>query len=315
MNPRTSLAPLRFPLLAAVLAGTLALAGASCRSLPPGAQTLSLAGEPLEPPPLEPEELQRRRDQLAQARAAHEADPQDAEATVWYGRRLAYLGLFREAVEVYGEGLREHPGDPWLWRHRGHRRITLRDFDGALSDLERAAELVRDRPDEVEPDGQPNAQGIPLETLKSNVFYHLGLALFLRGDFERALEAWRECERWSSNPDALCSVSHWLYVVLRRLGRDGEARAVLEPIRADLDVIAYHGYHRLLLFYRGELTLEELEDESGSVESATVGFGIAHWLLCEGREAEARERLRRLAAGEQWHAFGAIAAETELYGR
>mgnify|MGYP006178114509 CR=1 FL=1 len=52
-----------------------------------------------------------------------------------------------------------------------------------VADLERAASLVRGRPDEVEPDGAPNRFNIPTSTLQSNIWYHLGLAYYMRGEF------------------------------------------------------------------------------------------------------------------------------------
>ena len=130
--------------------------------------------------PATPEE--RMRAQLEDARAAWRADPHDEQAIIWYGRRLAYLGHHQEAVEVYTHGLRVHPDSHRLLRHRGHRWITLRRFDLAEEDLERAAERIRRLPDAVEPDGMPNAAGIPRSTTHSNVLYHLGLARWLQGD-------------------------------------------------------------------------------------------------------------------------------------
>src|SRR5687768_12154893 len=89
---------------------------------------------------------------LAEARAAYEKNPGDADALIWLGRRTAYLGHFDEAIRLYTVGIRKHPRDARLYRHRGHRYITTRRLREAVADLERAARLVRGRPDEVEPD-------------------------------------------------------------------------------------------------------------------------------------------------------------------
>jgi tetratricopeptide (TPR) repeat protein len=198
---------------------------------------VSLLGQPLSRPTL-PEDTRRRYEEaLAEARQRSYADPGDADASIWLGRRTAYLGRFRDAIELYTRGMQRHPRDPRFYRHRGHRYITIRDFDRAIADLDRAASLVGGREDEIEPDGIPNARNIPTSTLQSNIWYHLGLAHYLEGDFERALRAYRSCLDVSKNPDMLVATSHWLYMTLRRLGRDAEAARVLEPIRPDLDVI------------------------------------------------------------------------------
>jgi len=317
MEPWTTTRTLRFSAVALVgLAGCASVAGEA--PLPYGAQARSLSGEVLYPPPIAPSDLARREGELARARAELEAKPRDLEAQLWVGRRLGYLGRFREAVDAFTLAALDHPEDPRPWRFRGHRYITLRRFDDAQRDLEEAARRIEGRPDEVEPSGAPNARGIELDTLNQNVHYHLGLARYLRGDLDGALAAWRDCRRFSNNPDALCSVTHWLYTVLRRLGRDAEARAVLEPIRADLDVVEYHAYHRLVLAYKGELDPTSLlastsPSGGGGVDFATMGYGIANMRLCDGERVRALETLRRVEGCEAWHAFGRIAAEAELH--
>jgi tetratricopeptide (TPR) repeat protein len=280
-------------------------------------QATSLLGEPLRPMPVADRTRGALEQQLAEARADLQVRPRDAAAVVWVGRRLAYLGRFREAIDVYTEGLLEHPDDTRLLRHRGHRWITLRDFDRAVDDLSRADALMQRRDDEVEPDGQPNARGIPLTTLYGNVLYHLALAHCLRGDFEAALPVWRRAHAAAHNDDARCSTTYWLHNTLRRLGRDEEAAALLEPIHAGMDVVENHAYHRLLLAYRAggdprPLLAAVPPTTEAAVEFATLGYGVANRLLCEGDAAGAAEVCARVLAGEAWPAFGHIAAEADV---
>jgi tetratricopeptide (TPR) repeat protein len=129
----------------------------------------------------------------------------------------------------------------------------VRCFDDAITDLEQAAKLVKGKPDEIEPDGLPNARNIPTSTLQSNIWYHLGLAYYLKGDFERALNAYREAEKVSKNPDMLVATTHWLYMTLRRLGRDKEASKTLAPIKNDFELIENGDYYKLIRVYKGQL--------------------------------------------------------------
>lgn len=297
----------------------LTLSACAPRMAAPGPGTaapeaVSLLGQPLHSPALAPETSERLERDLAQARAAYEAAPDDADALIWLGRRTAYLGRYREAIEIFTEGVHKHPGDARMYRHRGHRYITVRELDRAVADFERAAELIRGRPDEVEPDGMPNRFNIPTSTLHSNVWYHLGLAHYLRGDFDRALSAYREAMQVSNNDDMLVATSDWLYMTLRRLGRDEEAARVLDRIQPEMNILENHAYHRRLLMYKELLPPESLLDAASDdpVEIATQGYGVGNWYLYNGDEARAREIFRRVLEATNWAAFGYIAAEAEL---
>ena len=290
---------------------------ASAAALPPGVQAISLLGDTLRASrPPDEKTWARYEEQLRQARVAYRNAPTDPDSIIWLGRRLAYLGGIREAIDVYTQGLALHPDNPWLYRHRGHRYITVREFDRAIADLERAAALVEGKPDVVEPDGQPNAQNIPIGTLHSNIAYHLALAYYLKGDFARAVPVYRRELAEARNDDRRVSTAHWLYMSLRRLGRDAEAAEVLAPIRRDMNVIENDTYHQLLLMYKGELPADSLlkAGPAGamSVTDATAAYGVGNWHLYNGRRAEAERIFRRIVAGGQWGAFGYIAAEAEL---
>lgn len=251
---------------------------------------------------------------LAEARATYEKNRNDADAIIWLGRRTAYLGRYAEAIEIFSEGAKKHPKDARMLRHRGHRWITLRQFDRAIADLTKAAQLERGKPDAIEPDGLPNARNIPLTTLQSNIWYHLALAHYLRGDFEKALPAWRTCLTLSQkNADGVVSASYWLYMTLRRLGRPEEAERVLDAISTDMDIVENGAYHRLLLMARGEIAIEEMSNQDpATVDGATTLYGIGNWWLYNGQPERARPLFARVIAGPQWSSFGYIAAESDL---
>jgi tetratricopeptide (TPR) repeat protein len=278
------------------------------------AEATSLLGQPL----LRPELSAARRDtlemHLAEARTALDANRDDADALIWVGRRLAYLGRYREAIDVFTDGITRHPEDARLYRHRGHRYITIRELDRATTDLQKAAELIRGKPDEVEPDGQPNAAGIPTSTLQSNIWYHLALANYLKHDFEAALPAWLEGMAVSNNDDMKAATSDWLYMTYRRLDRAADAARVLEPINADMRILENTAYHRRLLMYKGEIPPDSLlsVQEADPVQIATYGYGVGNWYLYNGERAKAEEIFRRILEGPNWAAFGFIAAEAEL---
>jgi tetratricopeptide (TPR) repeat protein len=297
-----------------VIAGLLILqSGAAAQQKP---EATSLLGQPLVPPAPSEQARPTLEANLAKAQEAYKANPGDADAIIWLGRRLAYLGRYRDAIATFSEGVQKHPKDARMYRHRGHRYITVREFDRAATDLARAAELVSGRPDEVEPDGAPNARNIPTSTLNTNIYYHLGLAHYLRGQFEPALKAYRECERFSKNPDMLVATTHWLYMTLRRLDRVGEAKQVLDPISAKMEIIENMSYHRLLMLYKGEEKPDALlaSVSEGGLDAVTIGYGVGNYHFYNGRRDLAMPIFRSIVEKQanQWPAFGYVAAEAEL---
>ncbi|MDH3272289.1 MAG: tetratricopeptide repeat protein [Gemmatimonadota bacterium] len=284
--------------------------------LPPGVEAISFLGDTLRAPELSETVRQGHEARYAEAEDALTAAPEDVDALIWMGRRTAYLGHYREAIETYTHALELHPDDARLYRHRGHRYLTVREPDNAIADLRRAVELTDGRPDEVEPDGLPNAMNIPTSTLQFNIWYHLALAHYVQGQLAQALEAQRSCLEVSVHPDSVVATSYWLYMTLRRLGMDEEAAEVLDGISGDMEIIESTAYLDLLLLFKGERALEDLTGPAGSdatLQSTTTAYGLGVWHLLNGRPEAAHETWERILAGRsQWAAFGYIAAEGEL---
>ena len=299
----------------ALVLTALTLAGAA-QATQRAPEATSLLGRPLVPAAVPAETRERLEANLAAAREQHTKNPNDPDAIIWVGRRLGYLGRYREAIATFTEGIHKHPLDARMYRHRGHRYITVRELDKAVADLKKASELIAGKPDEIEPDGQPNARNIPTSTLNTNIFYHLGLAHYIRGEFEPALEAYRACIRFSKNADMLVATTHWLYMTLRRLDRPGEARQTLEPIASDMEIIENTSYHRLLMLYKGETSIDAVTASlaDGGLDAVTIGYGIGNWHFYNGRRDQALETFRQIVEKQegQWPAFGYIAAEAEL---
>ena len=278
-------------------------------------EAMSLSGKPLFSVPPTGEQKTRLEADLARAQADFDRDPSSADAAIWLGRRLAYLGRFNDAIAVYTRGIERHPDEPRLYRHRGHRYITIRKLDLAIADLRRASQLVAGKADEIEPDGAPNRAGVPRSTLQSNIWYHLGLAQYLSGDFSGALASYREGMKVSRvNDDMLVATSDWLYMTLRRLKRDEDARQTLEPIREQMDILENTAYHARLLMYKGVRSAESVLNlnTADDVQIATQGYGVGNWYLVNGDRQKAREIFERVVAGSAWQAFGLIAAEADL---
>ncbi len=247
------------------------------------------------------------------AKAEYEAAPDNPNKLIWFGRRTAYLGRYQDAISIFSEGVVKHPSDIRMLRHRGHRYISTRQFNEALEDFSKAADMMAGQEDQVEADGLPNAMNIPLTTTQGNIRYHLGLTYYLMQDWENARRIFAEDLRNSDNDDGIVASTHWLYMILQRMDREEEAEALLEQIDTDMNIIENFAYYRALLFYKGEIDYADVLSESSS-DSGDAGlmYAFANWHLYNDRSKEAVEIMEQLVKGSSWAAFGYIAAEAEL---
>ena len=262
---------------------------------------------------------------LAEARQEYEKDSMNAEAILWLGRREAYPGNYKKAIDVFTRGIALHPNDARFYRHRGHRYITLRCFDKAIEDLVKAATLIQGQPDETEPDGIPNEKNTPVSTLRTNTYYHLGLAYFLIGQYEKAEKAYYRGIVASKNDDMLVAMVNWLYITELSQGKTEEAENFFAIVPRTPKLIENGDYLSLLYYYVHNPAENEIErytntllsrtatgKDSMSVGAATLFFGAGYYARLKGMPEKAKLFFEKAMATKQWSSFGYIAAEAAL---
>lgn len=280
-------------------------------------ETIGWNGKALFPIPGEGPSARRNDSLLLVAQEAYQKDSNQLENIIWLGRRTAYLMQYRAAIAIYTEGLKKFPDSPELLRHRGHRYISIRMFDKAIADFKKAAPLLQGLPLQIEADGLPNALNQPLSNLQFNIYYHWGLAHYLRGEYAKAAKIYEQCMNFSNNPDLLVATSDWLYMTYQRLGETDKASELLTPITADLTILENNSYHQRLQLYQGKLSPEDLldldqPDEADQLDIITSGYGVGNWYFTKGDTATAKGILEQIIATDYWPAFGYIAAEKDL---
>jgi tetratricopeptide (TPR) repeat protein len=253
---------------------------------------------------------------LAVAQKNFDADPSE-ENYIWLGRRLAYKVKYNQAIEFFSEGLEQYPNSYKLYRHRGHRYLSQRKFDAAIADFMQAAELMPATPIEIEPDGMPNKINKPLSSTQFNVWYHLGLAHYLKGEFDKAEQAYLKCMAVSDNDDLITATVDWLYMTYRRQGKTDEAKKLLEKITPNMTIIENDSYFKRLNLYKGNLPVDSVLNVSSTSSDAdlaiaTQGYGVGNWYLYNGDTAQAISVFERVVRGKHFSAFGFIAAEADL---
>ena len=247
------------------------------------------------------------------AKETYTLNPKDPDALIWYGRRTAYMGNYEKAIEIFTMGIEKHPNDARMFRHRGHRYISTRQYDKAITDFEQAATLTQGQPDQVEPDGLPNKRNLPLSTLQGNIWYHLGLAYYLKNDMENALRAYSNRTVTERYDDNIVSGGHWLYMILSRMGKTKEADDAIAKVTKEMDIIENSSYHTMCLFYKGLLQESELQAGDPQSSSANVlSYGLGNWYLYKKQDTvQARKYYGQLLEHGNKYSFAYLAAEAD----
>lgn len=262
--------------------------------------------------------MQKMEADLQVAKTNYEADGSNADNLIWYGRRLAYMGRYDEAIAIFTQGIATHPTDARMYRHRGHRYLTTRCYSKAIADLEKAASLIKRKKDEMEPDGMPNAKNIPTSSLHANIWYHLGLAYYLTKDFKKSAAAYKKCMKVSNNPDMYVACANWYFLTLRKLDKYKAANVLLKTIHKEMELIENTDYLTILLIYKEQQNAAAIrtkfldKDHTGTLSNATIGFGLGNYFLSIGKIAEGKDILQRVIATPQWGSFAYMAAEMAL---
>ena len=244
-------------------------------------------------------------DQFKSAQLNYFDNQDDPESLIWYGRRIAYLGYFKEAIKIFTLGIETYPKDARFYRHRGHRYISTRQYDKAINDFKKAVILIDQTIDQIEPDGLPNSKNIPLSTLHGNIWYHLGLAYYLKNDMNNALKAFTNRSVTHKYDDNIVSGGHWLYMINRRLNKIEESKAVIDQVNQEMDIIENMSYHQSCLFYKGLL------EESELVIDEVALYSLANWYIYEKNDTlKAKEYYQELFKGNPF-SFAYIAGEAD----
>lgn len=275
----------------------------------------NLMGEELPPVQITEETRKKYEEYLQKAKTNYEANPDSLDLIIWYGRRLAYLGKYLEAIQVYSAGIEKFPTSHRLRRHRGHRYITIRQLTKAVEDYEMAAFYAVNAKNTTEPDGLPNKLNKPLGNDKFNIWYHYGLAHYLSGRYDKAISAYKKCMEFSDNDDLLTATSYWLYMTYKKIGNADLADELLTSINSKMTIIENDAYFDLLLLFKREKKADILYNkafpEGGEIDP-TLGYGIGNWYQQQGNTEKANEVFLKILESPSWGSFGYIAAEAEL---
>lgn len=236
------------------------------------------------------------------AEKALAADPRNPDLLLKLAQAQASVWQYREAVATCGRGLRIAPENGALYLERGHRELALMMFNEAVSDLDHAAAI---------------------DSTVLDVYYHLGLAHYFKGEFAQAADAFQHAVNGAKKPEDLINSTNWLYASLRRANKPDEAQKALAHITADVKTDDAHSqfYLRLLHVFQGSLNetdaLPPVPPRDGSDTEAelrfdTVAYGIGNWHLYNGDQTKAQEYFGKVQQGSVWVTWGFVGSEVAL---
>src|SRR3954467_7749669 len=230
-------------------------------------------------------------DEIKKARAALDANPGDIKRLIDLGVAQSGARQFREAIATFTRGLEIEPNNALLLRWRGHRNLSVREFDRAFADLTR---------------------GGAIDSTIYGIWYHLGVVQYLRGDFAEAAASFAKAQPIAPDAGELAGSTDWLWMSLSRAGRGAEAKAMLDR-RPDSKPVT-NAYTRRLQLYRGEIAPDAVVTaaDTDDVQVATLSYGLGNWYLLRGDKAQARSWFERSIQSGGWPAFGFIMSEVEL---
>jgi tetratricopeptide (TPR) repeat protein len=228
---------------------------------------------------------------IARAQAAVQADPRNVDRIIALGIAQSNARQYREAIETFSAGLKVAPDHPLLYRWRGHRYLSVREFDRAEQDFTR---------------------GMQLDSTIYGILYHLGIIRFARGDFASAADLFTRALPRAPDAGELAASTDWLWMSLMRGGKPAEAAALLQ--RRPDSLATTNQYRQRLRLYRGEIAPDAVftAADTGDVAIATLGYGLGNWYLVRGDTARARSWFERAVQSGGWPGFAFIMSEVEL---
>lgn len=230
---------------------------------------------------------------IARAEQALAAEPNNVERIIALGIAQSGARQFREAISTFTRGLKIEPRNAILYRWRGHRFLSIRDFDRALADLN---------------------QGAAIDSSVYGIWYHLGILRYLRGEFPAAAEAFRHGLPLAPDARERAGSYDWLWMSLMRAGRVEDARALLQSMPDSVPKNARNAYGQRLRLYQGRIGPGEVftPADTDDVAVATLSYGIGNWYLLRKETKRAKEWFERSVQSGGWPAFAFMASEAEL---
>lgn len=204
---------------------------------------------------------------------------------------------YLEAIDAFTRLIPDDPFNQLIYKHRGHRHVSISNFDYAEADLVFCLRLF-------DKHWQP--------------WHYLALIHYFRGNFDKAAALY-DGAMPCAVPDGeyRACIMYWQYLCLYRAGKgEGEkARGLLAAMEKDTPNMLEVYKHQLLLF-KGEMRLEELTalvDGLADKYVPAYSYGIAMYHYMNGETAKARAVMEAtVSTAKAWYGVAYLACQADL---
>lgn len=218
---------------------------------------------------------------LQQIEKCLKKDGKNADLWCEKGLSLVKERRYEEAIEAFTDGLILQPFHAELRLNRGRRYITLDDYKTAIAELTLATRLAPEN---------------------DETWYYQAVALYLEGQYERCIEASKQCLRVMKKkgdeniPAAIC----WYWQAAMKLNKYEEAQDILGLVYENMPCENKDYLERLLL-QKGLRSPEEMrkhlempDSEDSDLYKIGILMGLYNYYTYKGNAKDADCVLREM---------------------
>ena len=220
----------------------------------------------------------------SQAVTQAQALPDSIEKFLALGKAFSRQLRYREAIDVYTEGLKLEPENLPLLRLRAGRYLTTLQSNPAIADFEKSMSLGAERLD---------------------CLYRIGLAHYYAGRYAQALETFENCMPLCDEEMGI-AVLYWHTLSAVHAEK---ASTLLKYYRPDMAVGHHTAYEKAMRVWSGTTplaaALEMLEREEDDLEYGITLYGLLWHPDCAEKARLSKVLLRRDGF---WPSFAYLAA-------
>jgi len=191
-----------------------------------------------------------------------------------------------ESIEAYDRAFELDKNNATLHQQRGHRYLSIRQFDKARLDLEKA---------------------VAMDAKLAGAWYYLGVLDYVAGRFSKAAADFEKNLALQGDDIAKgIGTVDWLYMSYRRATQDEKAKQLLARVTPDLKIEGNPRlYFNRTLFYKGlKKEAELLAGTPSDIELTTLCYGIGNFHLVNGDKQKAREYMEKAVGTTAWVGLG-----------